>query len=129
MSYSKVNIDELPDQAPGFGVKSQEARTVRRDLEAERIGLAHYSVRPDQRLEFGHRHKTMEEVYVILSGSGRFRVDEETIDVATHDVIRVTPESWRAWEAGPEGMDVLAFGEHVEGDDETELDMEFWQSD
>src|SRR5215212_2591808 len=108
MSYTKVNIDDLPDQAPGFGVKSQEARTARRELEAERIGLAHYSVRPDQRLEFGHRHKTMEEAYVVLSGSGRFRIDDETIDVKAHDVLRVAPEAWRGWEAGPDGMEVLA---------------------
>ena len=126
MAYTKVNIDTLEDQAAGYGLQSQEARFPRRELGAERIGMGHYLVRPGQRLEFGHRHRSMEEAYVVLEGSGRFRVDDETVEVARHDVIRVDPESWRAWEAGPDGMELLAFGEHVEGDGESEMDMGWW---
>ena len=126
MGYSKINIDQLDDQAPGFGVTSQEARFARRELGAERIGMSHYRVRPNQRLEFGHRHRSMEEAYFVLAGSGRFRVDDETIEVAARDVVRVAPESWRGWEAGPEGLELLAFGEHVDGDDESEMDMAWW---
>ena len=125
MGYSKVNIDELEDHAPKFGIESQEARVPRR-LGTERIGLAHYRVRPGKRLEFGHRHRTMEEVYVVLEGSGTFRVDEDTVEVRSQDVLRVDPQSWRGWEAGPDGMTVLAFGEHVEGAQESELDRGFW---
>jgi mannose-6-phosphate isomerase-like protein (cupin superfamily) len=126
MTYSKVNIDELDDQAAAAGIKSQEARFVRGPVDAERIGLAHYRVRPGQRLEFGHRHRSMEEVYVVVAGSGTFRVDDESVDVAERDVVRIPPTSWRGWEAGPDGMELLAFGEHVEGADESELDMEWW---
>lgn len=129
MGYEKINIDGLEDQAKGFGLTSQEARFARKDLGAERIGLALYTVNPDSRLEFGHRHRSMEEAYVVLSGSGTFRVDEETFEVATRDVVRVEPQSWRGWEAGPEGMELLAFGEHVEGDDESEMDMNWWPRD
>ena len=126
MGYSKINLDELDDQAAGAGIESQEARFARRDLEAERIGLAHYRVRPGHRLEFGHRHRSMEEAYVVLAGSGTFRVDDETFEVAVHDVVRVAPESWRGWEAGDGGMELLALGEHVEGADESEMDMAWW---
>ncbi len=91
MAYTRINIDTLEDQAAKFGLQSQEARFPRRELEAERIGMGHYRVRPGQRLEFGHRHRSMEEAYVVLEGSGRFRVDDETFDVARHDVIRVDP--------------------------------------
>ena len=126
MGYEKINIDELDDQAGPNGLTSQEARFPRRDLGAERIGLAHYKVYPGARLEFGHRHRSMEEVYVVLSGDGVFRVDEEVFAVAAHDAVRVEPQSWRGWEAGPEGMELLAFGEHVEGDGESELDMQWW---
>jgi quercetin dioxygenase-like cupin family protein len=126
MSYRKVNIDTLDDQAPGFGIDSQEARFARSELGAERIGLGHYRVRPGRRLEFGHRHRSMEEAYVVLAGGGTFRVDDETFEVTARDVVRVAPQSWRGWEAGPDGMEVLAFGEHVEGDDESELDMAWW---
>ncbi len=129
MPYSKVNLDALEDQAPGFGIRSQEARNARRPLGAERIGLAHYRVRPGQRLEFGHRHRSMEEAYVVLAGGGTFRVDDETFPVGVHDVVRVAPSSWRGWEAGPDGMELLATGEHVPGDDESELDMGWWPRD
>ena len=125
MGYDKINIDELDDQASRTG-SSQEARFARKALGAERIGLAHYKVKPGERLEFGHRHRSMEEVYVVLGGSGTFRVDDETFEVAVHDVVRVSPESWRGWEAGPEGLELLALGEHVEGDGESEMDMEWW---
>ncbi len=123
MGYSKINIDALEDQAAGYGLESQEARFPRRELGAERIGMAHYRVHPGKRLEFGHRHGSMEEAYFVISGSGRFRVDDETFEVAAHDVIRVEPQSWRAWEAGEDGMELLALGEHVEGDGESEMEM------
>ena len=126
MGYSKINIDQLEDLAPGFGFESQEARFARREIGAERIGVAHYRVRPGRRLEFGHRHKSMEEAYLVLAGGGTFRVDDETFEVAARDVVRVPPESWRGWEAGPDGMELVAFGEHVEGDDETEMDPNWW---
>lgn len=129
MAYTKVNIDELEDQAPGFGVQSQEARFARTALEAERIGMGHYRIRPGQRLEFGHRHKSMEEAYVVLAGSGVFKVDDELVEVGVRDVVRVDPQSWRGWEAGPEGMEVLAFGEHTEGPDESEMQMGWWGGD
>ena len=126
MAYTKINLDQLDDQAKGFGLTSQEARFARKDLGAERIGLAHYKVNPGERLEFGHRHRSMEEAYVVLAGTGTFRIDDETLDVAAHDVVRVEPQSWRGWEAGPDGMELLAFGEHVDGDGESEMDMEWW---
>jgi mannose-6-phosphate isomerase-like protein (cupin superfamily) len=126
MGYSKVNIDDLDDQAAGFGLESQQARFPRTAIGAERIGLAHYQVKPGQRLEFGHRHKSMEEAYVVLAGGGTFRIDDELVEVGTHDVLRVGPESWRGWEAGPDGMELLALGEHKEGDGESEMDMGWW---
>jgi mannose-6-phosphate isomerase-like protein (cupin superfamily) len=68
----------------------------------------------------------MEEVYLVLEGGGTFRVDDETVDVRAQDVVRVDPASWRGWQAGPEGMTVLAFGEHVEGAEESEMDRDWW---
>jgi quercetin dioxygenase-like cupin family protein len=129
MGYAKINIDDVDDSAPGFGVDSGQARFVRDALGAERIGMAHYRVKPSARLEFGHRHKTMEEAYVVVAGSGTFRVDDELIPVGLRDVVRVDPTSWRAWEAGPDGLELLAFGEHVAGDDESELEMGWWPAD
>jgi quercetin dioxygenase-like cupin family protein len=126
MAYDKVNIADLEDQAPGFGMRGQQARFARQAVGAERIGLAHYRLDPGHRLPFGHRHRSMEELYLVLGGSGRFRVDDDVVDIAVHDVVRVPPEAWRGWEAGPDGLELLAFGEHVDGDGETEMDPSWW---
>ena len=68
----------------------------------------------------------MEEVYDVLGGSGTFAVDDETFAVGARDVVRVAPEAWRNWEAGPDGLEMLAFGEHVTGDDESEIETGWW---
>ena len=126
MGYRKANIDDLEDQAAIHGLESQEARFPRTAIGMERIGAGHYRVRPGKRVEFGHRHRSMEEAYVVLSGSGAFAVDDETVDVRPLDVIRVDPASWRAWEAGPAGLELLALGEHVEGAAESEMQRGWW---
>jgi uncharacterized cupin superfamily protein len=65
-----MNLGDVEDQAPRFGITSQSSRFVRRDVGAEHIGMAYYEVKPGQTFDFGHRHKTMEETYVVLSGGG-----------------------------------------------------------
>jgi mannose-6-phosphate isomerase-like protein (cupin superfamily) len=129
MAYEKINFEQIDDSAEPSGMTSLTARFAREGLGAERIGLAHYAVKPGARIEFGHRHRRMEEVYVVLSGTGTFRVDDETFDVAPRDVVRPEPQSWRGWEAGADGMELLAFGEHIEGDGESDLDMAWWPKD
>ena len=80
---------------------------------------------PDRRVGFGHSHPQSEEAYVVLSGSGRFRVEEEVIEVGPHDIVYCPVNTMREWEAGPEGMDLLAFGAHTEGEN-TEMKQDFW---
>jgi mannose-6-phosphate isomerase-like protein (cupin superfamily) len=124
--HKKLNFSEVKDLAPEYGMDGVgEARFARGDLGAERIGLARYRLRPGRRLGFGHAHGESEEVYVVLSGSGRFRVREEVFAVGPDDVVYCPPEAMREWEAGAEGMDVLAFGAHTEGE-EHEMRRDFW---
>ena len=116
MSYTHLTLSDVPDQAPGFGVETQEARPVRSKLGAERIGLTAYRVKPGQRVGFGHSHDEVEEIYAITAGTGRFRLDDDIVDVAAGDVVYCPPQVVREWEAGEDGLDVLAFGAHAEGD-------------
>lgn len=44
---------------------------------------------------FFHSHRANEENYIILSGKGRFQVDDEAFDVAEGSVIRVSTASDR----------------------------------
>ena len=125
-TYTKVNFSDVKDLAPDFGMADTgEARFARGALGAERIGLSRYRVNPGQRLPFGHRHGASEETYVVLSGGGRFRVGDEVFDVEPQDIVYCAPDAMRAWEAGADGLEILAFGAHTEGE-ETEMDREFW---
>jgi mannose-6-phosphate isomerase-like protein (cupin superfamily) len=127
MSYTIKNLRDITDSAPKFGYESvQEARFAWRDLDAERTGLAFHRVKPGCRQGFAHRHDEAEEIYVILSGRGRLKLDDEVIDVAPMDAIRVAPPVMRAFEAGDEGLELLAFGAHHEGDGDIFPDPAFW---
>jgi mannose-6-phosphate isomerase-like protein (cupin superfamily) len=116
MAFKHLKLSDIADQAPGYGVDSLEARPARTELGAERIGLTAYRVKPGRRVGFGHSHDTVEEVYLVTSGSGRFKVDEEIVDVGPGEVVYCPPQVVREWEAGRDGLEVVAFGAHAEGD-------------
>jgi mannose-6-phosphate isomerase-like protein (cupin superfamily) len=124
--YAIVNLREVEDQAPKFGFSEvQEARFPWRDLGATSTGLAFHRVKPGKRQAFAHKHENAEEIYVILSGSGRVKLDDEVAEVRTMDAIRVAPEVVRMFEAGADGLELLAFGGHHEGDGEI-ISEGFW---
>jgi mannose-6-phosphate isomerase-like protein (cupin superfamily) len=126
MDYAIKNLHTVEDLAPRFGFDAvQEARFPREDLGAKTIGLAFHMVKPDRRQAFAHRHRQAEEIYVVLAGSGRVKLDEEVVDVAPMDAIRVAPPVLRAFEAGPEGLQLLVFGPRHAGDGEI-IKKDFW---
>ncbi len=117
--YTHMNLSEVKDSAPGFGADEfQEARFAREDLGAEQTGLAHIKVKPGKRMPFGHKHDEAEEIYVVIAGSGRIKLDDEIIEVTELDAIRISPEVARCMEAGPDGLSVLAMGAHHDKDGE-----------
>jgi quinol monooxygenase YgiN/mannose-6-phosphate isomerase-like protein (cupin superfamily) len=119
------NLSELEDMAVKYGYSEMgEARFASDDLEAESTGVSHQILRPGKRQMFAHRHHRAEEVYVVLSGSGRVRIGDEISDVRALDAIRVGPEQTRAFEAGTEGLEILAFGARAQGD--AEIVRDWW---
>ncbi len=115
--HTHINLRDVEDAAPpnGFGDR-WEARVAREALKAEQTGVTHFRLKPGKRSPFVHRHERAEEVYVVVSGSGRVKLDDELVDIEPRDAIRVPPEVSRAFEAGPEGLELIAFGPHVSGD-------------
>jgi mannose-6-phosphate isomerase-like protein (cupin superfamily) len=112
--------------APRFGFEAvQEARFANNDLEAESTGLAFHRVKPGCRQAFAHRHEQAEEIYVVLTGRGRIKLDDEIRDVGPLDAIRISPQVARAFEAGPDGLELLVFGPRHQGDGEV-LSGDFW---
>ena len=119
MSWTKKNLGEVDDAAKGFGVEGGfTARFAAGDLETQSTGLAHETLPPGGRSPFAHKHENAEEVYVVLSGSGRASLDGETIELARLDALRVAPSVVRAFEAGDEGLELLVFGPRHQGDGE-----------
>jgi mannose-6-phosphate isomerase-like protein (cupin superfamily) len=117
--HTQINLDEVEDVAPGNGFGDRwEARVARAPLDAEQTGVTHFRLRPGKRSPFSHRHRNAEEIYVILSGAGRVKLDDDLFAVRARDAIRVAPGVARAFEAGPDGLEFLAFGPHHEGDGE-----------
>jgi mannose-6-phosphate isomerase-like protein (cupin superfamily) len=117
--WTKKNLRDVEDKAPGFGIADfQSARFAHGELEAENTGVSLMGVKPGQRQAFAHKHDNAEEVYVILSGSGRMKLDEDIIEVGPLDAIRVAPGVTRAFEADDEGLEMLAVGARHQGDGE-----------
>jgi mannose-6-phosphate isomerase-like protein (cupin superfamily) len=117
--YTQIHLADVEDAAPanGFGER-WEARVARTALAAEHTGITHFRLRPGKRSPFTHRHREAEEIYVVLSGGGRVKLDDEISAVRPLDAIRIAPGVARAFEAGPDGLELLAFGPHVPGDGE-----------
>jgi mannose-6-phosphate isomerase-like protein (cupin superfamily) len=125
VSHTFKNLREVEDAAAEHGLSDfQEARFATGDLDSERTGVALISVKPGQRQPFAHYHDEAEEIYVVIRGSGRIRLDDEIVELGELDAIRIAPSVMRKMEAGPDGLEVLAFGPHHERDGG--IDKDFW---
>ena len=127
--YTKKNLKEdVENAAPKFGMPEElEARFGRGALEGETLGLSHMKLEPNFRIPFGHKHEGQEEVYVVVRGSARIKVGDEIVEVGEWDAIRFDKNTMRNVEAGPDGVEYLAFGA---GDDPRDAEMvQGWWSD
>jgi mannose-6-phosphate isomerase-like protein (cupin superfamily) len=123
--YTLSNLrDDVEDSAPKFGLApDMEARFASRDLELRQSGVSLQRVAANATQPFGHRHHRQEEVYVILAGGGRVKLDDDLVALRPWDAIRVAPDVTRAFSAGPEGLEFLAFGAPAQGNPAEDVDM------
>ncbi len=112
VSFTLTNLREDPvDVGSNFdGAPGLEFRLVGTALELEQSGLSYQRIPADYRFPYGHTHKEQEEVFVVVGGSGRMKLDNEIVEVKKWDAVRVPPGTWRGYEAGPEGLEILVFG-------------------
>ena len=125
--YTKANLkDDVEDAAPKYGMpEGLEARFARRKIEGTTLGLSHMKLAPNFRVPFGHRHTDQEEVYVLVSGSARVKLDDEIVELRPWDAIRIGKGTMRNVEAGPEGAEYLAFGAGNDPQD-AEMEQDWW---
>jgi len=115
--FTLKNLAEVNDSAAKFGyAEVQEARFAKDELEAEQTGVSYQRLKPGKRQAFAHRHERAEEVYVVLRGSGQAKLDDQLVELRTLDAIRVAPGVTRAFQAGRDGLELLAFGPRHDGD-------------
>lgn len=124
--YTKLNLREVEDVAPKFGLEGMQARFPRRELGSELGAVSLQRLEPGVRQPFGHRHEQQEEHYVVLDGSGRINVDGEVVELVAWDVIRVPAGAMRVLEAGTGGLEFLAFGAPLGEARDAETDPGWW---
>jgi mannose-6-phosphate isomerase-like protein (cupin superfamily) len=107
--YTIKNLMDIEDgtggRAPGV-----QARFARSHIDSEDLGVTYLRYEPGVRAPMGHSHREQEEVYVVISGSGRIKLNDDVLELRPWDVVRVAPATVRALEGGPEGVELLAIG-------------------
>jgi mannose-6-phosphate isomerase-like protein (cupin superfamily) len=107
--YAIVNLLEQDDTVQGR-VPGMEGRFSRSAVGARDVGVSHWRYAPNTRNPVSHHHREQEETYVVVSGSGRVRLDDEIRDLRQWDVVRIAPVVVRAFESGPDGLELIAVG-------------------
>jgi len=126
--YTKLNLKrDVEDMAPRFqlspGLESHFART---PLGLEQSGITYYRIAPDFRTPFGHRHGEQEEVYVVVDGNARLKLDDEVLELGQWDAVRIPGPAMRCLEGGPDGADVIAFGAPNTDNKDVEMVQGWW---
>ena len=127
--YTVTNLrEDVEDSAPKFDMPDEmEARFARRPIEGKTLGISLFTLEPNFRIPFGHKHPNQEEVYVVVSGSARIKIEDEIVELKQWDAVRIGKDTMRNMEGGPEGAEYIAFGA---GDDPTDAEMKpGWWSD
>jgi len=127
MAYTLRNLKEVDDAASAFGLSPDlEARFARKPLESKQVAVSYQRLLPNVRIPFGHRHEQQEEIYIVIAGSARAKVDDETVELRQWDALRVDPETMRGIESGPDGVEFLAVGGPVGDRNDAEIVNGWW---
>jgi quercetin dioxygenase-like cupin family protein len=126
--YTKLNLKEdVEDQGPNFGYEGKlEARMARVPLELEHSGVSYLRLAPNFRIPWGHTHKTQEEIYVVVGGSLRAKLEDEVVELKPFDALRVHKDTMRGFEAGPDGAEMIAIGAPHTGPGDAETVQDWW---
>lgn len=126
--YTKLNLKEdVKDMAPEFGLSpGLESHFARKPLELERSGLSYFKFGPGFRTPFGHRHGEQEELYLVVEGRARVKLDDDVVELKQWDVVRIPAGMTRALEGGPDGAEVVAFSAPNNENKDVEMEQGWW---
>ena len=126
--YTHINLKEdVEDQAPNFGLSPNlETRMARVPLGMENSGVSYIRIAPGFRIPFGHKHRQQEEVYIVVSGSARIKIEDEVRELKQWDAVRLHRDTVRGFEAGDEGAELIAIGAPNTGPGDAEVMQDWW---
>jgi mannose-6-phosphate isomerase-like protein (cupin superfamily) len=126
--YTKLNLKkDVEDQAPNYDMSPQlEFRVAREPLETENAAISYLRVAPNFRLPFGHTHGEQEEVYVLVGGSARIKLDDEVLELRPFDAIRIHGDTMRNLEGGPDGAELILYGAPNAGPGDAQMSPGWW---
>ena len=126
--YTHINLKEdVDDQAPNFGLSPNlEARMARVPLGLENSGVSYIRIAPGFRIPFGHKQKNQEEVYVLVSGSARIKIEDEVRDLRQWDAVRLHHDTMRGFEAGDDGAELIVIGAPSTGPGDADVIADWW---
>jgi mannose-6-phosphate isomerase-like protein (cupin superfamily) len=127
-NYTKLNLrGEVEDQAPKFDMSpDMEYRPARVALDLENSGVSFFRLEPNFRVPFGHTHNEQEEVYLVVDGSARLKLDDEILELKPWDAVRISKETMRNLEGGPDGVEILLFGAPNAGSGDAQMQQGWW---
>ena len=126
-SYTHLNLKEVEDQAPKFDMSPDlEFRSARVPLDMENAGMSYLRVAPNFRVPFGHHHNVQEEVYVLLNGSAKLKLDDDIVELKPWDAVRIAPDTVRNVEAGPDGVELILIGAPKTTPNDAEMIQNWW---
>ena len=124
MDWTKISFDSVADVSPED--LPMQWRFGRGALGSPDLGVSRFTYEPGARMPWGHRHEQQDEVYVVVAGSGRAKLEDEIVELREWDALRVAPSVMRSFEAGPDGMDVICIGGRKPAGGDTEKEPSFW---
>jgi mannose-6-phosphate isomerase-like protein (cupin superfamily) len=125
--YTKANLkNDVEDMAVGRMPPGIEAHFAKQALDCEKSGVTYYKLAPDFHPPFGHKHAEQEEIYVVIAGGARIKVEDDEVELGPLDAIRLAPDAMRALRAGPEGCELIAFGAPKPPEQDAEMAPGWW---
>jgi mannose-6-phosphate isomerase-like protein (cupin superfamily) len=126
--YTVKNLKEIENQGVNFGLDESdiEVRMAKDPLECTGCGVSYMKLGPGYRPPFGHAHKTQEEIYILVNGSARMKLEDEVVDMKPFTAVRVSPATTRGYEAGPEGAELIVIGTPKTGGGDADPVTNWW---
>jgi mannose-6-phosphate isomerase-like protein (cupin superfamily) len=128
MAHTTLNLKEVENQGPNFGLSESdfELRMARVPLNCESCAISYMRLAPGWRVPIGHKHNLQEEIYVLVGGSARMKLDDEVLEMKLYDAVRVPPETMRGYEGGSEGAELIVIGAPNTGPGDGDITPGWW---